>query len=384
MQDAFEKAARLWASEGVPASPGAWITTVARNTALDRIRRAANERRKVEEVGAMDELRGGSFAPDVADLVARTWDEDADDLPRLVFTCAHPALPLDARVALTLRTVAGLTTGEIARAFLVPEPTMAQRIVRAKNRIRNAGIPYRVPPLEELPGRLDGVLAVLYLVFTEGYSATSGESLVRVDLAAEGIRLTRLTVELLAPADQDEARALLALMLLQHSRRDARSDGAGELVPFEDQDRHRWDRGSIDEARVLLRAPHRLRGAYRVQAEIALAHAEPLHPSATDWAAIAALYRELGELTPSPIVELNLAIARGFAEGPSAGLAVLDGLEASGALRGYHLLPAAQADLLRRDGQSDAAARRYREALALAPTGQERRYLERRLREVEP
>jgi len=383
VQDAFEKAARLWASEGVPASPGAWITTVARNTALDRIRRAANERRKVEEVGAMDELRGGSYAPDVADLVARTWDEDADDRLRLVFTCAHPALPLEARVALTLRTVAGLTTGEIARAFLVPEPTMAQRIVRAKSRIRNTGIPYRIPPLEELPERLDGVLAVLYLVFTEGYSATSGENVVRVDLAAEGIRLTRLTVELLSPADQDEARALLALMLLQHSRRDARSDGR-QLVPFEDQDRARWDRGSIDEARVLLRAPHRVRGAYRLQAEIALAHAEPPHPSATDWPAIAALYRELSELAPSPIVELNLAIARGFAEGPRAGLALLDGIEASGALAGYHLLPAAQADLLRRDGQSDAAARRYREALALAPTGQERRYLERRLREVAP
>jgi len=326
----------------------------------------------------MDELTGGSFAPDVADLVARTWDEDADDRLRLIFTCAHPALPLHARVALTLRTVAGLTTTEIARAFLVPEPTMAQRIVRAKNRIRNAGIPYRVPPLNELPERLDGVLAVLYLVFTEGYSATSGEHLLRIDLAAEAIRLARLTLELVPPAAQDEARALLALMLLQHSRRDARTDDAGDLVPFELQDRARWDRASIREARLLLDAPYRVRGAYRLQAEIARAHAA----GATDWNVIATLYAELRQLSPSPFIDLNLAIARGFAEGPEAGLTALDALEADGALSGYHLLPAAQADLLRRAGKRDAAARRYSEALALAPTEAERRYLTRRLQEL--
>ena len=326
----------------------------------------------------MDELTERAFAPDVADLVARSWDEDADDRLRLIFTCAHPALPLEGRVALTLRSVAGLTTPEIARAFLVPESTMAQRIVRAKRRIADTGIPFRVPPLEELPERLDGVLAVLYLVFTEGYSATSGERLLRIDLAAEAIRLARLTLELVPPAAQDEARALLALMLLQHSRRDSRTDAAGDVVPFERQDRARWDRASIREAQLLLDAPYRVRGAYRLQAEIARAHAA----DTTDWVAIATLYVELQELSRSPFVDLNLAIARGFAEGPESGLAALDALEAGGALAGYHLLPAAQADLLRRAGQKDAATRRYGEALALAPTEAERRYLTRRLREL--
>jgi RNA polymerase sigma-70 factor (ECF subfamily) len=377
-QDAFEKAARTWPDTGIPSNPGAWITAVARNAALDRIRRATNERRKVEEVGAMDELTQRAYAPDVADLVARSWDEDADDRLRLIFTCAHPALPLEGRVALTLRAVAGLTTPEIARAFLVPEPTMAQRIVRAKRRITNAGIPFRVPPLEELPERMDGVLAVLYLVFTEGYSATSGERLMRTDLAAEAIRLARLTLELVPPAAQDETRALLALMLLQHSRRDARTDADGDVVPFDQQDRMRWDRTSIREAELLLDAPYRVRGAYRLQAEIARVHAA----GTTDWSAVATLYGELSELSPSPFVDLNLAIARGFAEGPESGLAALAALEAGGVLSGYHLLPAAQADLLRRAGHTDAATHRYGEALALAPTEAERRYLTRRLQEL--
>ncbi|GAA2974970.1 RNA polymerase sigma-70 factor (ECF subfamily) [Microbacterium terrae] len=381
-QDAFEKAAGRWPSDGVPSSPGAWLTTVARNAAMDRLRRRATEVRKITEVGVMRERDGESFAPDAAELALRPWEEDADDRLRLIFTCAHPALEMPARVALTLRTVAGLSTPEIARAFLVPEATMAQRIVRAKRRIAHAGIPYRVPAIDELPGRLDGVLSVLYLVFSEGYAASSGDDIVRRDLAAEAIRLTRLVLEIVPGDFAGEARALLALMLLQDSRRDARTDASGDLIPLEEQDRAVWDRSAVEEAVLLLRAPAVVHGAYRVQALLAAEHATAPSAAATDWGRIVELYDELATFTASPMVQLSRAIAIGFRDGTAAGLAALDRLDADGSLAGHHLLPAAQADLLRRSGDETAAAERYRAALDLAPTAPERRFLLRRLREL--
>ena len=330
----------------------------------------------------MDELTGDTFARDAAALAALTWDEEADDRLRLLFTAAHPALSMEARVALTLHTVGGLTTREIARGFLVSESTIAQRLVRAKRRIREAGIPYRVPSIEELPERLDGVLAAVYLVFTEWYAASSGDAWLRVDLAAEAIRLQRLVLEAVPPAVQDEARALLALMLLSHARRGARVDRNGDLVPMEEQDRGAWDAAALAEASVLLHVPHRVRGGYRVQADLAAAHSFAATSEATDWKRIVELYDELATFTASPAVELNRAIALGFAEGPEVGLAELARIDESGVLSGYHLLPAARADLLRRAGERDAAAEKYREALALAPTEPERRYLRRRLDEL--
>lgn len=331
----------------------------------------------------MDDLTGRGTAPDAAELALRAWDEDADDRLRLVFTCAHPALTLDARVALTLRTVAGLDTASIAHAFFVSEATMAQRLVRAKRRIAHAGIPFRIPDLDELPARLDGALAVLYLVFNEGYAASTGEELLRVDLAAEAIRLLRLVIELVPDESCDEARALLALMLLQHSRRDARVDARGDLVSLEEQDRGTWDAEAIAEATALLRAPHRVRGGYRVQAELAAEHARAPRAADTEWARIVALYDELGGFTSSPSAALGRAVAVGMARGPREGLRELDALDESGSLEGSHLLAAARADLLRRCGESDTAARAYREALALAPTAAEQRQLERRLHELE-
>jgi RNA polymerase sigma-70 factor (ECF subfamily) len=382
-QDAFEKATVRWPREGVPDNPGAWLTSVARNAAIDTLRRRATEARKREEVGAMAE-RERAYAPDVADIVARSWDEDADDRLSLIFTCAHPALAMEARVALTLRTVAGLTTGEIARAFLVTEPTIAQRIVRAKRRIVHAGIPYRVPDLDELPARLDGVLSVLYLVFSEGYAASSGDAFVRVDLAAEAIRLTRLVLELIPSDIADECRALLALMLLNHSRHVARVDAAGDIVPLEEQDRSAWDHAAIAEALVLLAAGSTVRGAYRVQAEIAAIHASAPSGADTDWSAIVRLYDELSTFSASPAVQLNRAIAVAFADGWDAGLAALDAVAADPRLAENHLVPAARADLLRRAGRHVDAASQYHRAIALAPTAVERRYLERRLNELDP
>ncbi|WP_394555069.1 RNA polymerase sigma factor [Agromyces sp. MMS24-JH15] len=386
---AFERAAATWPRDGVPRNPGAWLTTTARNLALDRLRRRGVEAAKVKEwlmdaeaTGDDPRARGG--AADPADVVAGRGDEPAwDDRLRLVFTCAHPALPMEARVALTLRTVGGLETPEIARAFLVPEATMAQRIVRAKRKIRNAGIPYRVPPPDALPERLGGVLAVLYLIANEGYVASSGDRLQRLDLAAEAIRLTRLVVGLL-PEDP-EARALLALLLLQHARSATRTDASGELVPLEEQDRTRWDAAEVAEGLALVGTLGRVptstdrSGPYALQARIQAEHARAATAADTDWRAIAARYDDLAALADSPFVDLNRAIAIGFADGLEHGLAALAALEASGRLAGYHLLPAAQADLLRRLGRVDASARRYREAIALAPTGPERRYLERRL-----
>ncbi|MGI9824168.1 RNA polymerase sigma factor [Agromyces sp. Marseille-Q5079] len=392
--DAFERAAVRWPAEGVPRNPGAWLTTVARNRALDVLRRRGVELDKVREWMVMDEMRGPGAPTDPADLAAAAGE--IDDRLRLVFTCAHPALPLEARVALTLRTVGGLETPEIARAFFVPEATMAQRLVRAKRKIRNAGIPYRVPEGDELRRRLNGVLAVLMLVHNEGYLASSGDRLLRLDLQEEAIRLARLVVDLMP--DEPEAAGLLALLLLQHARSAARVDAAGDLVPLDEQDRTRWNADEVaqglevldrlDRADAASEPAERGRadaaaGPYRLQAEIQREHARAAHADDTDWTAIVRRYDALLAITPSPVVELNRAVAVGLAGDPRAGLDELDRLAASGALGNYHLLPAAQADLLRRLGRADAAADRYRLAIGLAPTEPERRFLARRLAELE-
>ncbi|WP_136709681.1 sigma-70 family RNA polymerase sigma factor [Agromyces sp. H66] len=401
--EAFARAVERWPAEGVPRNPGAWLTTVARNLAIDRLRRRANEAAKVREAAALEEVEGGRNvgrragaplpAPDGEPsetdtafdrLGGESADGGVDDRLRLVFTCCHPALALEARVALTLRTLGGLTTAEIARAFLVPEPTMAQRIVRAKQRIRNAGIPYRVPDAAALPERLGGVLAVLYLVFNAGYSASGGDAERRGALADEAIRLARLVVRLMP--EEREAASLLALMLLQDSRRRARVDAGGELVTLAAQDRTRWDAAEIASGLAILRSlerrPRGIRGPYRLQAEIAACHAAAPTADDTDFERIATLYDELAALDPSPVVALNRALAHGFAGRAKAGLDELDRLAASGALDRYHLLPAAQGELLARLGRADAAAARLRDALELAPSDAERRALRRRIDEL--
>ncbi len=380
-QQAFAEAARRWPRDGVPKQPGAWLTTVARNRALDRVRHETMKNRRLQEAAAF--LPDSELGP-AQDALADEPDESGieDDRLRLMFTCCHPALPLDGRVALTLRSLAGLSTAEIAHAFLVPEPTMAKRLVRAKHKIAHARIPYRVPPAHLLPERTSGILAVLYLLFNEGYAASTGSDLIRVDLCAEAIRLTRALGTLMP--DEPESRSLLALMLFQHSRRDARTDSAGDVVTLEEQDRFRWDRAEIDEANAILREVVRSQevGPYGLQALIASCHANAADAASTDWARIAALYGQMLEITANPMVKLNHAIAVAMATTPDYGLTLVNQLLESGELGDYHLLYATRADLLRRLGRASEAGEAYRQALDRARTDAERRYLSRRLAEM--
>jgi RNA polymerase sigma-70 factor (ECF subfamily) len=373
VQEAFVEALRTWPERGIPDRPGAWITTTARNRAIDRARREADRGTR--------EQAAAPYSP-VAPPPEPELEPVDDDQLRLIFTCCHPALAPAAQVGLTLRLVCGLQTAEIARAFLQPEPTVAQRLSRAKAKIRTAGIPFRVPPNHLLPERLPSVLACVYLVFTEGYSATGGDALIRRELCDEGIRLARLVVGLMP--DEPEARGLLALVLLQDSRGAARLSPAGDLVLLEDQDRGRWDRDRITEGLAQLDRAWRIGppGPYRLQAAIAAEHARAGSWPATDWARIAELYAALAEQAPSPVVELNRAVAVAFAEGPEAGLAVLDAVAGDPRLARGHQLAATRADFLRRLGRSDEAAAAYRTALSRARTAPERAFLTRRLGEV--
>jgi len=374
-QEAFATAVDQWPVSGVPDVPRAWIIQTARHKAIDRIRRRARFDEKLD-----------AYASELTPIVEEPdYDPDQilDDRLRLIFTCCHPSLSLEAQVALTLRTLGGLETDEIARAFVVPVATMAQRLVRAKGKIRDAGIPYSVPDTKDMPGRLDAVLTVIYLVFTEGYAATRGDALVRTDLCAEAIRLARLVRTLMSPGPPSEATALLALMLLHDSRREARLDTAGDLVLLEDQDRARWNHAQIGEALPLVEEA--LRGGpgpFAVQAAIAALHCQATRAEDTDWAQIVGLYGLLERLQPSPIVSLNRAAAVAMVQGPGAALALVDALASGGELDRYHLLHAARADLLRRLGSAAEAAKSYARALALVTNDAERRFLERRLHEV--
>lgn len=372
LQDALVNALERWPIDGIPRNPGAWLMTAAKRRAIDRLRRVAVQQRQAV---ILDEL----------EKPAEFEMEDAipDERLKLMFTCCHPALALEAQVALTLHTLGGLSTPEVARAFLVSEPTMAQRLARARRKIREAGIPYRVPPADLLPERLDALLAVIYLIFNAGYVATSGEALIRQDLCAEAIRLGQVLVDLL-PNDEisAEARGLLALMLLHDSRRRARTDEASELVLLEEQDRSKWDRDEIRAGQTMLDSALSLRrpGPYQVQAAISALHAEATDAAHTDWRQIAALYETLRSMSPSPVIDVNHAVAVAMAEEPLVGLQLLDRLWAN--LRDYYPFHAARADLLRRNGEREAAAEAYQQALDRCPNTLERAYLQRRLDEL--
>jgi RNA polymerase sigma-70 factor, ECF subfamily len=376
-QEAFAAAVDQWRTDGVPEFPRAWIVQTARHKAIDRIRRSARFEQKLESYATSGLVRTLE-EPDY------DTNEIPDDRLRLIFTCCHPALALEAQVALTLRTLCGLETDEIARAFLVPETTMAQRLVRAKRKIRDAGIPYSVPETNDLAARIDAVLTVIYLVFNEGYAATRVGPLVRTDLCAEAIRLGRLVRSLMRPQAPPEATALVALMLLHDARRNARTDDVGDLIVLEEQDRSRWDRAQISEALPLVEEALRGRpGPLALQAAIAAVHCQAARAEDTDWPQIVRLYDLLELVQPSPIVSLNRAVAVAMVDGPPPALALIDQLAATDDLVNYHLLHAARADLLRRIGSPVEAAKSYQRALALVTNDSERRFLERRLREVQ-
>lgn len=375
-QEAFTIAVIQWKTSGIPEFPRAWIIQTARHKAIDRIRRQTRLAEKLEDFAASG-LLPKSETPNYDS------NEIPDDRLRLIFTCCHPALSLETQVALTLRMLGGLETDEIARAFLVPTTTMAQRLVRAKRKIRDAGIPFKLPDTNDLPERLDAVLTVLYLIFSEGYAATRGDAMVRADLCVEAIRLGRFVRALMAPQAPAEVNGLLALMLLHDSRREARLDEAGDVVLLEEQDRSRWNQKQIAEAMPLVEAAlNDGAGLFTLQAAIAALHCQAARAEDTDWPQIVALYDLLERLQPSAIIALNRAAAVSMVNGPEAGLALMDALTEE--LDGYHLLHAARADLLRRAGSLPQAAESYKRALDLVTNDSERRFLERRLREVQP
>ena len=376
-QEAFTAAVDQWRTDGVPDSPSAWIIQTAKHKAIDRLRRQTRLKEKLE--ADPDFASEPIVSAPILDL-----NEIPDDRLRLIFTCCHPALSLEAQVALTLRTLGGLQTDEIARSFLVPTATMAQRLVRAKRKIRDAGIPYTVPDTSEMPERLDAVLTAIYLIFTEGYAPTRGEPLVRADLCAEAIRLGRLVRSLLEPKPPSEATALVALMLLHDSRREARLDEDNDLVVLEEQDRTLWNRPQINEALALVEEALRGEpGPFALEAAIAAEHCKAARAEDTNWAQIVTLYNTLEEVMPSPIVSLNRAVAIAMAKGPQPALELIDQVAASGELDDYHLLHAARADMLRRLGANEEAAESYKTALGLVSNDGERRFLERRLRELQ-